>query len=323
MKGSSDLCIIHDPYLEQTAYPRWVVSAWQNLGGRRTQEDRLAICPLLDGDDSAFFGIWDGTVDDFAADQVQRLVLPSILQTAGWASYQELHRDSTSTDTALSAKMELLQASLKEAVLSADEDVLQKCRDAQNHYSSCTGVMVLVAGGVLTVAHLGDSHAVLGYMEDGDWHADALTVAHKPNTPSERQRIEDSGGVVQCVDDRRGMLMRAFLCGGDFGERKARGDNPRQLAYSRAFGGKDLKPYGLSNQPDIRQVVLNEQHKVLIMASDGLWDVCSEEKAVYLAMDAAERDLDAAQVLVEFALTENRINRTKADNITVIAVFFK
>ncbi|CAE7034789.1 putative protein phosphatase 2C 41 [Symbiodinium microadriaticum] len=159
--------------------------------------------------------------------------------------------------------------------------------------------------------------------QDGDWHADALTVAHKPNTPSERQRIEDSGGVVQCVDDRRGMLMRAFLCGGDFGERKARGDNPRQLAYSRAFGGKDLKPYGLSNQPDIRQVVLNEQHKVLIMASDGLWDVCSEEKAVYLAMDAAERDLDAAQVLVEFALTENRINRTKADNITVIAVFFK
>ncbi|CAE7730608.1 unnamed protein product, partial [Symbiodinium sp. CCMP2456] len=302
---------------------KWVVSAWQNLGGRRTQEDRLAICPLLGSDDSAFFGIWDGTVDDFAADQVQRLVLPNILQTAGWASYQELHRETTSTDTALSAKMEFLQASLKEAVLSADEDVVQKCRDAQNHYSSCTGVMVLVAGGVLTVAHLGDSHAVLGCMEDGDWHADALTVAHKPNTPSERQRIEDSGGVVQCIDDRRGMLMRAFLCGGDFDERKARGDNPRQLAYSRAFGGKDLKPYGLSNEPDIRQVVLNEQHKVLIMASDGLWDVCSEEKAVYLAMDAAERDLDAAQVLVEFALTENRINRTKADNITVIAVFFK
>mmetsp|Transcript_31731 Transcript_31731/g.74274 ORF Transcript_31731/g.74274 Transcript_31731/m.74274 type:complete len:272 (+) Transcript_31731:198-1013(+) len=196
-------------------------------------------------------------------------------------------------------------------------------RNVGNHYSSCTGVMALVAGGVLTVAHLGDSHAVVGFVEEGDWHAAALTVAHKPNTPSERQRIEDSGGVVQCVDDRRGTLVRAFLCGGDFGERKARGDNPRQLAYSRAFGGKDLKPYGLSNQPDIRQVVLNEKHKVLIMASDGLWDVCSEDKAVYLAMDAAERDLDAAQVLVEFALTENRINRTKADNITVIAVFFK
>eukprot|EP00439_Symbiodinium_sp_Y106_P074777 s367_g14.t1 len=136
MKGSSDLCIIHDPYFEQTGYPRWVISAWQNLGGRRTQEDRLAICPLLDGDDSAFFGIWDGTVDDFAADQVQHLLLPSILRTAGWAS-QGMSDWSRSCDRpAINGR----QASLKDAVLSADEDVVQKCRDAQ---PQCRFVIIL------------------------------------------------------------------------------------------------------------------------------------------------------------------------------------
>ena len=31
----------------------------------------------------------------------------------------------------------------------------------------------------------------------------------------------------------------AFLRGGDFEERKARGETPKGLQYSRAFGGKD------------------------------------------------------------------------------------
>ncbi|CAJ1432377.1 unnamed protein product [Effrenium voratum] len=108
---------------------------------------------------------------------------------------------------------------------------------------------------------------------------------------------------------------------GDF-ERKARGETPKQLQYSRAFGGKDLQPYGLSNQPDIKQMVLDVRHKVLILASDGLWDVCSEERAVCLAHDVADRGLDPAQALVEQALVENRFLRTRADNITVVAVTF-
>ena len=36
---------------------------------------------------------------------------------------------------------------------------------------------------------------------------------------------------------------KPFIRGGDFTARKARGDRAMQLQYSRAFGGKDLKPY--------------------------------------------------------------------------------
>ena len=35
--------------------------------------------------------------------------------------------------------------------------------------------------------------------------------------------------------------------------------------------------------------------QVLIVASDGLWDVCSSERAVHVALDAADRHLDPAQ----------------------------
>ena len=66
-----------------------------------------------------------------------------------------------------------------------------------------------------------------------------------------------------------------------------------------SFGLEDLKPYGLSSVPDVKQVLLEKKHKagtarparparlnggsmhlcsqVLIVASDGLWDVCSED----------------------------------------------
>jgi len=313
------LNVIHDP-LELTAYPRWSVSAWQNLGGRRKQEDRLAICPVLD-DSSAFFGLWDGTVDDFVVDEVKRQVLPNILKSEHWETYQALREEGKGTATLDEQKT--LQACLEDAVLATDKDVLSKCRAVQNHYSSCTGVMVLLTNNVLTVANLGDSRAALGVAEDGVLRAEPLTVDHKPDQPVERLRIEASGGAVQHVDSRDERLMRAFLCGGDYTERKARGENPKKLAYSRGFGGKDLKPYGLSSQPDVTQVVLDGRQKVLVMASDGLWDVCSEEKALFLAADAADRDMDPAQVLVEFALAEHRIFRTKADNVTVIVVLLK
>lgn len=39
--------------------------------------------------------------------------------------------------------------------------------------------------------------------------------------------------------------------GGDFFVRQQAGEHPKQLNYSRAFGGKDLKMFGLSAEPDI------------------------------------------------------------------------
>ena len=45
-----------------------------------------------------------------------------------------------------------------------------------------------------------------------------------------------------------------------------------QLAVSRAFGDKGLKTH-LSSEPDIRDVVVDSQTDVLLLASDGIWKV--------------------------------------------------
>lgn len=50
--------------------------------------------------------------------------------------------------------------------------------------------------------------------------------------------------------------------------------------------GKDLKMYGLSNEPDVRVVKITPQHRVMILATDGLWDVLTARQAVDIAMQA-------------------------------------
>lgn len=61
-------------------------------------------------------------------------------------------------------------------------------------------------------------------------------VDHKPNMPSELQRIQASGGSLVWLHGNK-----AYIRGGDFIRRQANGEHPKQLNYSRAFGGKDLK----------------------------------------------------------------------------------
>lgn len=82
-----------------------------------------------------------------------------------------------------------------------------------------------------------------------------MSIDHKPNTREERTRIEDAGGVV--------VWAGTWRVGG-------------VLAVSRAFGDRPLKRYVIPT-PDIREEVLSPADNCLILASDGLWDVISNQ----------------------------------------------
>lgn len=83
----------------------------------------------------------------------------------------------------------------------------------------------------------------------------ALSVDHKPNSREERSRIEDAGGVV--------IWAGTWRVGG-------------VLAVSRAFGDRPLKRYVIPT-PYVRQELLTSDDDCLILASDGLWDVVSNQ----------------------------------------------
>jgi len=49
------------------------------------------------------------------------------------------------------------------------------------------------------------------------------------------------------------------------------------LATTRAIGDHDLRPYGVVPTPDVVKYERTGQEEYLVLASDGLWDVMSNE----------------------------------------------
>jgi serine/threonine protein phosphatase PrpC len=92
------------------------------------------------------------------------------------------------------------------------------------------------------------------------------------------------------------------------------------LNYSRAFGGKDLKMFGLSADPDVSHFELLADDKLILIGSDGLWDVVNPRTACEIALKARREGRSATKDLIQFAVNEMPKCGVR-DNVTVIAIF--
>ena len=46
---------------------------------------------------------------------------------------------------------------------------------------------------------------------------------------------------------------------------------------SRSLGDGILKKFGVTAEPEIREIELKEQDKIMVIGSDGIWDVLSNK----------------------------------------------
>ncbi|CAN4085765.1 unnamed protein product [Withania somnifera] len=187
---------------------------------------------------------------------------------------------SFSTDTKLA---------ISETYQQTDMDFLDSEKDTFRDDGSTASTAVLV-GNHLYVANVGDSRTIIS--KSGK--AIALSEDHKPNRTDERRRIENAGGVV--------MWAGTWRVGG-------------VLAMSRAFGNRMLKQFVVA-EPEIQDQEIDEELELLVLASDGLWDVVPNEDAISLAQAEEEPEASARK------LTETAFTRGSADNITCIVVKF-
>ncbi|KAK9143997.1 hypothetical protein Syun_013397 [Stephania yunnanensis] len=207
-----------------------------------------------------------------------------------------------------------------------DEEVRERGVEMESINSvGSTAVVALVNSKRVVVANCGDSRAVLSRAGA----ALPLSHDHKPDRPDEMERVEAAGGRVV---DWYGCRI--------FGV----------LATSRSIGDQYLKPYVIS-VPEVTVKDRTEEDEFLILASDGLWDVMSNEVACKMVRkcfecarlrdeerrsrakdDAAESSsggsgcsscsssgestpAEAAAMLAELALA-----RGSKDNITIVVV---
>ncbi|KAL7129517.1 hypothetical protein ABFS83_13G072200 [Erythranthe nasuta] len=178
---------------------------------------------------------------------------------------------------------------IRRAYRITDTTILDKAKDLGKGGSTAV-TAILINCHKLVVANVGDSRAVI--CKNGV--AKQLSVDHEPE--KERDTIENKGGFVT----------------------KFPGDVPRvdgQLAVARAFGDKSLKEH-LSSEPDVVVEVIDDETEFIILASDGIWKVMSNQEAVNCIREIKDAKKAAKR------LNEEALARKSSDDISSVVVRF-
>ncbi|WZY73935.1 hypothetical protein YC2023_006175 [Brassica napus] len=273
-------------------------------GRRRDMEDAVSLHPSLlrkNSEDLHFYGVFDGHgcshVAEKCRERLHEIVKHEVEAMASDNEWKETMAKSFQ-------KMDR-EVSQRDASRSAKISCRCELQSPQCDAVGSTAVVSVVTPEKIVVSNCGDSRAVL--CRNG--LAIALSSDHKPDRPDELNRIQEAGGRVIYWDGARVLGV---------------------LAMSRAIGDNYLKPYVIPD-PEVTVTDRTEDDECLILASDGLWDVVTNEMACGVARmclkgaDVAEGggDSDAAHNACSDAallLTKLALARQSSDNVSVVVV---
>ncbi|KAI3830918.1 hypothetical protein MKW92_046936 [Papaver armeniacum] len=180
--------------------------------------------------------------------------------------------------------------------------------------SGTTAVTLVKQGEDLIIGNVGDSRAILGTRDQDDsLIAVQLTVDLKPNLPREAERIKQCRGRVFALQDEP-EVSRIWL---------PNNDSPG-LAMARAFGDFCLKDFGLISVPEVFYRRLTEKDEFLVLATDGVWDVLTNQEVVDIVASAPTQSA-ASHALVETAVRawRSKYPTSKVDDCAVVCLFLK
>ncbi|XP_052194245.1 probable protein phosphatase 2C 73 isoform X2 [Diospyros lotus] len=195
---------------------------------------------------------------------------------------------------------------------AVDQD-LGHHRKIDSFHSGTTALTIVRQGELIFVANVGDSRAVLAATsDDGSLVPIQLTVDFKPNLPQEAERIIQCKGRVFFLEDEP-EVHRVWLPD----------EESPGLAMSRAFGDYCVKDFGLISVPEVTHRRITSKDQFVVLATDGVWDVISNEEAVQIVSSTADR-AKSAKRLVELAARSWKRKRQgiAMDDISAICLFF-
>lgn len=135
-----------------------------------------------------------------------------------------------------------------------------------------------------------------------------LTCDQKPTREDESKRVQDAGGRIYMTD---GFRVEGIL------------------GMTRAIGDVALEGAGLTPEPEMTVLERREEDEVAVLASDGLWEVMTNEGAVETACKAITmvsrkgRPRNFACRHAAKVLAHHALKMGSSDNISVVVVDLK
>lgn len=197
--------------------------------------------------------------------------------------------------------------------------------------SGSTLCMLAISGNNLACANIGDSRCILISrkvgevgMEDGvkdcqencKWEIFQMSKDHKPSDKEEAERVVKCGGIVDkdpFNNNETEGILRVW----------SKNSKVPGLAMTRSIGDTWLKKLGVTSDPEILTKELNAQDKFIILASDGLWDMISEQDCAEIVnhtISEGNHAKLASQALVEEATKRWKSKGNNIDDISVIVI---
>jgi len=173
-----------------------------------------------------------------------------------------------------SSNLDDVEIKMKDIFTTVNENLVQIAAKSKQEYGTTACVSVLsVQDGLpyLVTVNTGDSRAILSRKGKSI----PLSIDHKLSRSDEYNRIISCGGMIA---NRNGHTLRVIPNSKDYPEAVV---IKQQLALNmtRALGHEILGKYGITPEPEIVHTTI-EQDDVLIIASDGLWEVMENQEVV-------------------------------------------
>lgn len=279
-------------------------------GRRRDMEDSVCVQPSFTSHGFHYFGVFDG----HGCSHVAMMCKERLHEIVN----EEIRSGSESFTW---------KSMMENGFARMDDEVHRRSRSEYTYACRCelrtphcdavgsTAVIAVITRDRIVVSNCGDSRAVL--CRSG--FAIPLSCDHKPDRPDELLRVQARGGRVIYWDGPRVLGV---------------------LAMSRAIGDNYLKPFVIS-EPEVTVTERSDEDECLILASDGLWDVVSNETACGVVRmclraqkqkqklpspppspgsdvtaDGSDRACSDASIL----LTKLALARHSADNVSVVVI---
>ncbi|KAF3587570.1 hypothetical protein F2Q69_00025743 [Brassica cretica] len=286
-------------------------------GRKGVNQDSMIVWEDFMSKDVTFCGVFDGHgPHGHLVSRKVRESLPvrllSFLQSKQSKSESQEADKEEEEEASEEDKLKLLWEEAFLKAFSAMDKELRSHPNVECFCSGSTAVTVIKQGSNLFMGNIGDSRAILGSKDSNDsLVATQLTVDLKPDLPREAERIKQCKGRVFALEDEP-EVPRVWLPY----------DNAPGLAMARAFGDFCLKDYGVISVPEFSHRVLTDRDQFIVLASDGVWDVLSNEEVVEVVASAPRR-ASAARLVVDAAAREWKLKypTSKMDDCAVVCLF--
>lgn len=193
---------------------------------------------------------------------------------------------------------------LRNAYHKFDEIACLSAKTFRLETTGSTAVSVLISGGNIAIANIGDSEALLIRYRSDRPQYQLLTKIHHPDDSAEATRINEAGGNIY-INRVEGIL-----------------------AVTRSFGDLYLKRENgnaaelVTADPHIMTACISPADVAIVLGSDGLWDSVTYKNVASLVINAT-RESDCDPMGIAHALVNLASENHSLDNITCMVVLFR